>query len=80
MRTERTTRRSRCCRTFLHVRRIKLGEVAASDRAWERPGAPVLLPESDTASLCNRLRSMEKLTHSAMLVRCPDLYGGQRSP
>jgi hypothetical protein len=33
MRTERATRQSCCHGMFLHVRRIKLGTVTASDRA-----------------------------------------------
>jgi hypothetical protein len=49
MRTERATRQSRCCRTYLQVREVLPGTVTASDRASQRIAAPILLPESDTA-------------------------------
>ena len=49
MRTERIVSQSCRCRTFLHVRDFQLGTVTASDRTWQRPAAPIPLPESDTA-------------------------------
>ena len=47
MRTERTTRRNCCNTMFLHVTDVEPGTVIACDRAWQRPAAPILLPESD---------------------------------
>ncbi len=48
MRTERTTRQSRCHTTFLHVRDLESGTVTASDRGSRLAAAPILLPQSDT--------------------------------
>ena len=36
-------------RSRTHADGVRPGMVAASDRTWQRPAAPVLLPESDTA-------------------------------
>jgi hypothetical protein len=48
MRTEPAGRQGHCPAAFLHVRDVQPGTVTPSYRAWKRPAAPVLLPESDT--------------------------------
>jgi hypothetical protein len=49
MRTERAAPQSRCFRTFPHVRGVQLGPLTASECTWQRPAAPIPLPESDTS-------------------------------
>jgi hypothetical protein len=52
--TPRTALSTRPCksaagRSRIHADGVRPGMVTASNRTWQRPAAPVLLPESDTA-------------------------------